>query len=136
MARGTERRRLDGEQIQVRLPAAATAALTAAVAASGETRASWVRGRVLAALGVEAAEVAVHRTSAHRPEASEEILTMTCFRREVADLTLALREASAALGDGKRGASRQLGLLAKQASRIVGDLDRWKAVVLGGGGGP
>lgn len=136
MARGTERRRLDGEQIQVRLPAAATAALTAAVAASGETRASWVRGRVLAALRVEAAEVAVHRTSALRPAASEEVLAMAGARREVAALTLALREASAAAGDGKRGASRQLGLLARRASGIVGDLDRWKVAVLAGGRGP
>ena len=132
MTRGTERRRLDGEQIQIRLPAAATAALAAAVATSGETRASWVRGRVLAALGVEASDVVLHRTSAS-PAASEEMLAIAGFRRDVADLTLALREASAAVGQGKRGASQQLALLARRASGIVGDLGRWKAAVLAGG---
>lgn len=137
MGQGTERRRLDSVQIQLRVPAAVTATLAAAVEAWGETMASWVRGQVLAALGVVDPEIALHRTtSPARRTPSDNILELTRFRRDAADLTLAPREACAAVGCGQQGASRRFRQLARGASRVIGDLDRLKAAMVIKEGGP
>lgn len=132
--RGTEGRQLDGQQVQVRLPGMATSALAAAVQASGETTASWVRGRILAALEIDAGNVAAYRTTpSSRLAPSQEMLEMVRCRAAIADLTLALREAAVATGRGQRGASRQLNQLARTATGVVGDLDRLKAAMLARG---
>lgn len=129
--RGPETRQLDGQQVQLRLPEVATAALAAAVQASGETTASWIRGRVLIALGIDVGDLTAYRTKpSPRPAPSQEILEVVRCRADIAGLTLALREAAAAAGQGQRGASRQLSHLSKRAGGIVGELDRLKAAML------
>ena len=135
MARGSEQRRLNGDQVQIRLPAAATAALATAAAARGETKASFVRRVLLAALGLETADVASSRPARPvRPQPSDAMLHSVAFRREVAALTLALREASAATGQGRRGVSRHFGELETEAGRVVRALDQHKSAVLAEGG--
>ncbi|MHB0699108.1 hypothetical protein [Roseomonas mucosa] len=113
--RGTEKRRVDGGQVLVRLAPGTAGALTRAADGAGLTEAAWVRRQLVDLLGADPADaVPVRGRRAPRPAPTIEILELARLREAVGEAVGTLRQVAGL--DRARGGAR--------LSEIDGALDR------------
>jgi hypothetical protein len=93
--RGTERRKLDGGQVLVRLTSALAAAVAAQADAAGLTEAAWIRSLVAAAVDAEPAGAVPVRAyeQPHAPQ-PEHVLELARLREAVGEATGAITKSA------------------------------------------
>ncbi|MHB0665643.1 hypothetical protein [Roseomonas mucosa] len=125
---GTEKRRLSGGPVLVRLGAATRATVSDRAAAAGLTDAAWVRARLIEATDGDLTEAApVQRLRPRRPPAAAHVIELAKLREVVAELAGAMVKAAVMTrADGAAQLHAEIEATLPAVRAAVRDLDTLK----------